>query len=215
VSPVLQGWKRARLARALSGYVPDADGHAHDALGKLACEEAIAASGEGNYGVGAVLTDESGAVLLRARNRAFEPRFASEGHAEMVLVSRLEAERPELEPSRLTLLVSLEPCPMCYARLKLAGIGRVLYVAADDGGGMVRRAGHCRRPGPPCIPGRSSRSRTSGRGCAGWRAPSSGTTSPKCAAGWWRAAGRADPGRPAHCRLSTCAGRRSPRRSSR
>jgi tRNA(adenine34) deaminase len=142
VSPVLQGWKRARLARALSGYVPDADGHAHDALGKLACEEAIAASGEGNYGVGAVLTDESGAVLLRARNRAFEPRFASEGHAEMVLVSQLEAELPELEPSRLTLLVSLEPCPMCYARLKLAGIGRVLYVAADDGGGMVRRAGH-------------------------------------------------------------------------
>jgi tRNA(adenine34) deaminase len=142
VGPVLQGWKRARLARALSGYVPDPDGHAHDALGKLACEEAIAASGEGNYGVGAVLADESGTVLLRARNCAFEPRFASEGHAEMVLVSRLEAERPELEPSRLTLLVSLEPCPMCYARLKLAGIGRVLYVAADDGGGMVRRAGH-------------------------------------------------------------------------
>lgn len=142
MGPVLQGWKRARLARALSGYAPDAAGHAHDAPGKLACEEAIAASGEGNYGVGAVLVDEGGAVLLRARNQAFEPRFASERHAEMVLVSRLEAERPELDPSRLTLLVSLEPCPMCYARLKLAGIGRVLYVAADDGGGMVRRAAH-------------------------------------------------------------------------
>lgn len=55
---VLQGWKRARLARALSGYEPDKVSHADDALGKL------------------------------------------------------------------------------------AGIGRVLYVAADDGGGMVRRAGH-------------------------------------------------------------------------
>jgi tRNA(adenine34) deaminase len=142
VSPGLGEWRRARLARALAHYQPDIRVYPHDAYGKLACEEALAASGEGNYGVGAVLIDEAGAVVLRDRNRAFVPRFASEGHAEMVLVSRLEAERPELPPAGLTLLVSLEPCPMCYARLKLAGIGRVLYLAADDGGGMVRRAGH-------------------------------------------------------------------------
>lgn len=142
MGPVLQGWKRARLARALSGYAPETESYPHDVPGKLACEEALAASAEGNYGVGAVLVDDRGTVVLRGRNRAFVPRFASEGHAEMVLVSRLEAERPELDPARLTLLVSLEPCPMCYARLKLAGIGRVLFLAADDGGGMVRRAAH-------------------------------------------------------------------------
>ena len=135
-------WRRALLARALAGYAPDTAAYPDDAYGKLACEEALAASGKGNYGVGAVLVDAGGAVVLRAQNRAFMPRFASEGHAEMVLVSALEAERPELAPAALQLLVSLEPCPMCYARLKLAGIGRVRYLADDERGGMVRRAGH-------------------------------------------------------------------------
>ena len=142
MSSVFGNWRRARLARALERYQPDAEHFPHDAHGKLACEVALAASAEGNYGVGAVLVDRAGEVLLTAGNRAFVPRFASEGHAEMALVSRLEAERPELPPGELTLVVSLEPCPMCYARLKLAGIGRVLYLAPDEGGGMVDRARH-------------------------------------------------------------------------
>ena len=142
MSPVFGNWRRARLARALERYEPETGRFPHDAHGKLACEVALAAAAEGNYGVGAILVDEAGETLLTAGNQAFVPRFASEGHAEMALVSRLEAERPELPPGELTLVVSLEPCPMCYARLKLAGIGRVLYLAADEGGGMVRRAEH-------------------------------------------------------------------------
>jgi len=134
------GWRHGRLARRLASFAPDPEAYPDDPLGKLVCEEALAAVERGNYGVGALLADASGAVILRAGNRVFAPRFASDGHAEMALVSRLERERPELCPADLTLLVSLEPCPMCYTRLKLAGIGRVLYLAADEAGGVVHRA---------------------------------------------------------------------------
>jgi len=141
VSPRLADWRRERLARRLAAFEPDTAAHPDDALGKRVCEEALAAAEAGNYGVGAVLVDASGEVVLSAGNRVFEAGFASDGHAEMALVSRLERERPDLAPAELTLLVSLEPCPMCYTRLKLSGIGRVLYLAPDEAGGMVGRAG--------------------------------------------------------------------------
>ena len=134
------GWRHDRLARRLAAFAPDPETYPDDALGKLVCDEALGAVARGNYGVGALLVDPSGAVILRAGNRVFAPRFASDGHAEMALVSQLERDHPELRPAELTLLVSLEPCPMCYTRLKLAGIGRVLYLAADEAGGMVHRA---------------------------------------------------------------------------
>lgn len=140
MSPGLGTWRRRRLARRLAAFRPDPGNFPDDPLGVVVCQEALAAAEAGNYGVGAALVDASGAVVLRAGNAVHEPRFASDGHAEMVLVSRLERERPELVPTDLTLVVTLEPCPMCYTRLKLAGIGRVLYLVRDAAGGMVGRA---------------------------------------------------------------------------
>jgi tRNA(adenine34) deaminase len=142
MSPGFQGWRRARIGRRLAAFQPDPAAYPDDPMGVRVCEEALAAAVAGNYGVGALLVDAGGEVVLSGGNQVFEPRFASDGHAEMALVSRLERERAELAPAGLTLVVSLEPCPMCYTRLKLAGIGRVLYLAADEAGGMVRRAAH-------------------------------------------------------------------------
>jgi tRNA(adenine34) deaminase len=136
----LREWRAARLARRLAAFRPDVVSYPDDALGVKVCEEALAAAAAGNYGVGAVLADAGGRVILAAQNQVFTPRFASDGHAEMVAASRLEREYPELSPAGLTLLVSLEPCPMCFTRLKLSGIGRVLFLAPDDAGGMARRA---------------------------------------------------------------------------
>jgi tRNA(adenine34) deaminase len=101
------------------------------------CNEAIAAVREGNYGVGALIVDRDGRVLVRAHNQVFRPGFRSDGHAEMIAVDKLERELPDKPPASLTLYVSLEPCPMCLARLKLAGIGRVRYLSPDPAGGMV------------------------------------------------------------------------------
>lgn len=128
-------WLASRLA-ALREAPPE---RPDDRMGARVCAEALRAVREGNYGVGAVIADASGSVLVRARNQVFEPAFRSDGHAEMIAVSLLEEDHPQIGPAELTLYVSLEPCPMCMARLKLAGIGKVRYLSPDPAGGMVDR----------------------------------------------------------------------------
>jgi tRNA(Arg) A34 adenosine deaminase TadA len=136
----ISSWRRARLAGRLDAFEPDPERYPEDVLGLAVCREALAALDEGNYGIGAVIADSRGNVLVKARNRVFEPRFASDGHAEMAAVSALESEHPGKDPAGLTLVASLEPCPMCFTRLKISGIGHVLFLAGDPDGGMVHAA---------------------------------------------------------------------------
>ena len=53
-------WLSRRLdaCRNLENHCPD------DAVGIQVCEEALAAAGEGNYGVGAVILDSNGSVIV-------------------------------------------------------------------------------------------------------------------------------------------------------
>lgn len=109
-----------------------------DEHGLLACQEAIAAVEEGNYGVGCVLIDPRGEVIAKARNQVFYPYFRSAGHAEMILMDAFEnCFRDIVCLKHFTLLCTLEPCPMCISRLINSRIGTVKYVAMDDGGGMA------------------------------------------------------------------------------
>ncbi|MGH7937127.1 MAG: nucleoside deaminase, partial [Bryobacteraceae bacterium] len=106
---------------------------------RLACGEAIDGLAEGNYGVGSVLVDPAGEVAARGHNQVFVPHFRSDRHSEMVALDAFEAAHPEIvDMSGYILHVSIEPCPMCLARLIIAGIGTVKYVTADEGGGMIR-----------------------------------------------------------------------------
>jgi len=106
--------------------------------GHAGCEAALAAARMGNYGVGAVLIDPGGEILERGRNSVFFPHFRSDMHAEMVVMTAFEERRPAVENMRgYTLLCSLEPCPMCLARLLIAGVQTVKFLAYDDLGGMV------------------------------------------------------------------------------
>jgi cytosine deaminase len=109
-------------------------------VGVVVCEEALAAARAGNYGVGAVLVDPAGQIVERARNQAFYPRFRSDLHAEMVVMNSFEDRFPEANNMRgYTLVSSLEPCPMCVARLLIAGVQTVKYLTRDELGGMVGR----------------------------------------------------------------------------
>ena len=111
-----------------------------DRLGYRCCELASAALANGCYGVGAVLFDDRGLILTEGRNEVFQNGFFSDRHAEMVTLNLFEEQFPAYgDRCQLTMLVSLEPCPMCFTRLLLAGIGRVIYLAADHDGGMVHR----------------------------------------------------------------------------
>ncbi|SEQ12320.1 cytosine deaminase [Amphritea atlantica] len=125
----------------------------HHAL--YCCRLALDALEQGNYGVAAILTDPQGEVVAQSENQVFSAAhdssdrsrqgFSSRAHAEMLLIDQLEDNLIAHLPQQLTMLVSLEPCPMCLARLLLSGIGSVRYIAADSHGGML----HCVDKLPP------------------------------------------------------------------
>lgn len=116
-------------------------GYRDDVNGLYCCRLALDALEQGNYGVAAILIDSQGEVVAQAENRVFNSGYNSSAHAEMLLVDQLE-QGLDYSPAQLTMLVSLEPCPMCLARLILSGIASVRYMVPDSYGGMVSHAEH-------------------------------------------------------------------------
>lgn len=104
------------------------------------CQLAFTALERGDYGVGAVLLNAQGERLAEGMNKVFSQGYNSAAHAEMNVIDAFEYQYPDY-PDRegLTLIVSLEPCPMCTARILSAGIGHVVYLAEDKSGGMLSR----------------------------------------------------------------------------
>lgn len=116
------------------------DEHRDDVYIWLSCILALEAASAGNYGVGCLLIDEFGDVILTGHNEVFSPYFRSDRHAEMVVMNAFEdlyQETPTMKG--YVLYISLEPCPMCLARLIMSGISTVFYAAPDSCGGMVRK----------------------------------------------------------------------------
>jgi len=122
--------------KVLRDYRPD-DTLPHESHAWLACILALQAVSQGNFGVGAVLIDEAGRVLEYGHNQVFFPYFRSDRHAEMVVLDRWEDARQASGP--LTLVTSLEPCPMCLIRLSGSHVNDIYHVAEDEIGGMVSR----------------------------------------------------------------------------
>ena len=128
-----------QFRNVLEGFTTSTLSCRDDRLGHIVCAEAIDALADGNYGVGCVLLDPRGEPVVRGHNEVFWPRFRSGGHAEAVVLDRFETTHSKVcDLSGYMLFVSLEPCPMCLCRIIISGIGSVKFVAADDGGGMVR-----------------------------------------------------------------------------
>lgn len=105
------------------------------------CQIAMASLDQGNYGVGAILLNREGEILAEAGNQVFSNGFNSSAHAEMCVINEFELDYQNY-PDRagLVLLTSLEPCPMCCARILASGIGQIKYLAPDKDGGMMS---HC------------------------------------------------------------------------
>ena len=86
----------------------------------------------GNHPFGALLVDETGAVLLEAENTVNTARDCT-GHAETNLV-RLASQRFDRAVlERSTLYTSTEPCAMCSGAIHWSGIGRVVYALGEEG----------------------------------------------------------------------------------
>jgi cytosine deaminase len=127
----LAGWKET-----LEGYVLQ-EACRDDPYALLVCALALQAVGEGNSGIGCVIVDAGGGGVAYGHNRVFYPYFRSDLHGEMDTMDTFEDMRLDDAPGDLTLMSSLEPCPMCMVRIVTAGIGTVLYMARDELWGMT------------------------------------------------------------------------------
>ena len=100
----------------------------------VALAEARLAAAAGDVPVGAVVLGPDGALLARRRN---ERALASNptAHAEMLALRDAAKTLGTWRLSGCTLVVTLEPCPMCAGALVAGRVARVVFGAADSKGG--------------------------------------------------------------------------------
>ena len=109
---------------------------------RLALAEATAArqemtgTGQEDVPVGAVILDQTGAVVARARNRREADRDPT-AHAEMVAIRQAASVLGSWRLTGLTLVVTLEPCTMCAGAVTLARLARLVYGAEDPKAGAA------------------------------------------------------------------------------
>ncbi len=92
------------------------------------------AADNGNTGevpVAAVILDEHGRCIGHGRNRR-ERCQDPLGHAELVALQQAATLRGDWRFNPCTLLVTLEPCPMCAGALVQARMGTVVFGASDQ-----------------------------------------------------------------------------------
>ena len=102
---------------------------------RLALAEAAEAGPE-DVPVGAVILDEAGTVIARARNRREIDRDPT-AHAEIVAIRQAARALGSWRLTGLTLVVTLEPCTMCAGAVTAARLARVVYGAEDPKAGAA------------------------------------------------------------------------------
>jgi tRNA(adenine34) deaminase len=91
---------------------------------------------DGEIPVAAVILDGQARALGWGCNRRERQRDPL-GHAELVALRQAASARRDWRFNDCTLLVTLEPCPMCAGALIQARMGRVLYGAGDPKRGAL------------------------------------------------------------------------------
>jgi cytosine deaminase len=130
----------ARLASQIEGLKAD-PARVDDPYVIVTLQEALAGAREGNAAVGAALVDPGGYVAQAGHARMFHPRFRSDLHAEMDVLTAFELRAADDQTLRgYTLYSSLEPCEMCMIRIINSGVTRTRYAAPDEKAKTSRRA---------------------------------------------------------------------------
>jgi tRNA(adenine34) deaminase len=99
----------------------------------LALDEARAAGSAGEVPVGAVVVID-GQVVARAGNRRQRDADPT-AHAEVLALRAAAAAAGTWRLDGATLVVTLEPCPMCAGALLSARVARVVFGAANTDNG--------------------------------------------------------------------------------
>lgn len=104
---------------------------------RLALAEAEHAPLTGDVPVGAVVLSADGTtVLARARNER-EATGDPTAHAEVLAIRRAAAATGQWRLTGCTLVVTLEPCPMCAGAIVQSRLDRVVYAATDPKAGAA------------------------------------------------------------------------------
>ncbi len=100
---------------------------------EVALAEARAAATEGEVPVGAVCLIDGQVVARRhnERERANDPT----AHAELLALRDAAAALGQWRLRDATIVVTLEPCPMCAGAMVAARVGRLVYGATDPKAG--------------------------------------------------------------------------------
>ena len=100
---------------------------------RLALAEASAAPEHDDVPVGAVVIHEGTVVASRHNER--ERQGDPTAHAEILALRDAAARVGSWRLERATMVVTLEPCPMCAGALVAARMGRLVFGAADPKAG--------------------------------------------------------------------------------
>ena len=103
---------------------------------RAALDAATKAGESGDVPVGAVLLDESQNIVAVDRNRREEFKDPT-AHAEMLVLSFRSREIGDWRLAGHTLVVTLEPCPMCAGAAVWSRLDRIVYGAADPKAGAA------------------------------------------------------------------------------
>jgi len=106
-----------------------------DAMGAALAEAARAVTW-GDVPVGAVVLDETGAIIARAANQRVRDNDPL-AHAEMLALRRAAEARQTHRLDGCTIVVTLEPCAMCAGAVAQARLARLVFGAFDDKAGAV------------------------------------------------------------------------------
>lgn len=98
-----------------------------------AIQLALDAELEGNAPVGAVIVLDN-KIIAESGNRTLLPVYDPSGHAEMSAMNKVEKSL-WFRARGMTCYTTLEPCCMCFGRLLLTGVGRIVFGALDTMGG--------------------------------------------------------------------------------
>ena len=99
----------------------------------VALGEASAALGHGDVPIGAAVL--SGGRVVSARHNERELRQDPTAHAEILALRDAAAALGSWRLSEATLVVTLEPCPMCAGAAVSARVGRLVFGAEDPKAG--------------------------------------------------------------------------------
>jgi tRNA(adenine34) deaminase len=107
----------------------------NEAMDRALVEARLAAE-HGDVPIGAVLLDPSGGVVAADHNRR-EQRGDATAHAELLVLSTASQALGDWRLTGHTLVVTLEPCPMCAMAAVWARVDHIVYAAADLKAGGV------------------------------------------------------------------------------